>query len=106
VARLSLTGKKICAVLSDLLILACCALIFFGSWKQMIFNMGNASPVSGLPIGLMYVAGVVASIGMFLVIAAHLLRVLTGRATEGELVRVAVSEEQLPDEASSKEQRS
>ncbi len=97
VVRLSLTGKKVCAVLGDLLILMCCGLIFIGSWKQMLFNMGNASPVSGLPIGLMYLAGVVSSAGMFLVIAAHLFRVLSGRATEAELVRVAASEEQLPD---------
>jgi len=95
VARLSMTGKKVCAVLGDLLVLACCALILIGSWKQMLFNMDNASPVSGLPIGLMYMAGVVSSFGMLLIIGAHLGRVLTGRASEAELIRVAESEEDV-----------
>lgn len=96
IARLPMAGKKVCAVLGDLLILACCVLIFIGSWKQMLFNMGNASPVSGLPIGVMYMAGVVSSVGMFLIMAVHLLRVLTGRATEAELIRIAESEEEVP----------
>lgn len=96
IARLSVAGKKVCAVLGDLLVLACCAMLFVGSWKQMLFNMGNASPVSGLPIGLMYLAGVVSSAGMFLIIGMHLLRVLTGRTTEAELIQISESEEEVP----------
>jgi TRAP-type C4-dicarboxylate transport system permease small subunit len=97
VSRLPVAGKKFCAVLSDVLMLGCCVLLFVGAWKQTIFNMDNAAPVSGVPLGVMHAAAVVSSVGLFLVIASHLLRVLYNKAREDELVQVVDSEERLPD---------
>jgi hypothetical protein len=47
----------------------------------------------------MHAAAVVSSIGLFIVIGTHLLRVLGGRAGEDELVQVVESEERMPDAA-------
>lgn len=99
VSRLPMAGKKFCAVVSDLLMLGCCVLLLIGSWRQTMFNMGNAAPVSGVPVGVMHAAAVVSSIGLFIVIGTHLLRVLGGRAGEDELVQVVESEERKPDAA-------
>lgn len=99
VSRLPVAGRKFCAVASDILMLGCCALLLIGSWKQTLFNMGNAAPVSGVPVGVMHAAAVVSSIGLLIVITSHLLRVLTGKAGEEELVQVAESEERVPESA-------
>lgn len=99
VSRLPAAGKKFCAVAADLLMLGCCGLLFAGSLQQTSINMGNAAPVSGIPVGVMHLAGVVASVGLFVVIGLHLLRVLSGRASERDLVQVVESEDRLPESA-------
>ncbi|MES2186580.1 MAG: TRAP transporter small permease [Pseudomonadota bacterium] len=105
VTRLPAAGKKFCAVLADLLMLGCCGLLLQGSWKQTIINMDNAAPVSGIPVGAMHAAAVVASVGLIVVIGLHLLRVLAGRATERDLVQVVESEDRLPEHAAPREAR-
>jgi TRAP-type C4-dicarboxylate transport system permease small subunit len=97
VSRLPGGGKRFCAVLADLVMLGCCVLLLIGSTRQTIINMGNAAPVSGIPVGVMHAAAVVASVGLIIVIGQHLFRVLTGRASEAELVQVVESEDRLPE---------
>lgn len=97
VSRLPVAARKGCAVVSDLLMLGCCGLLLIGSWKQTVFNMGNAAPVSGIPVGVMHAAAFASSIGLIIVIAAHLIRVLTGRATEHELVQVTSNEDLIAE---------
>jgi len=97
VARLPAGGKRFCAVLADVLMLGCCLLLLVGSWRQTVINMENHAPVSGVPVGVMHAAAVVASVGLLIVIGLHLFRVLTGRASESELVQVVESEDRLPE---------
>ncbi|WP_051235908.1 TRAP transporter small permease [Ottowia thiooxydans] len=99
VSRLPVMGKKFCAVLSDVFMLGCCVLLLIGSWKQTLFNMDNAAPVSGVPVGVMHAAAVVSSVGLIIVITSHLMRVLSGRAGVDELVQVVESEERMPEAA-------
>lgn len=97
VRRLPRSGQVACAILCDGLMLFCSGLLMIGSWKQVLINWGNAAPVSGLPIGLTHLAAFVSSIGLILVIGAHLLRVLTGRAGSQDLVQVVESEDIAPE---------
>jgi TRAP-type C4-dicarboxylate transport system permease small subunit len=97
VRRLPRSGQVACAILCDGLMLFCSGLLLIGSWKQVLINWGNAAPVSGLPIGLTHLAAFVSSIGLILVIGAHLLRVLTGRAGSQDLVQVVESEDIAPE---------
>lgn len=76
--------------------LLCSGLLMAGSWKQVLINWGNAAPVTGLPIGLTHLAAFVGSIGLIIVIGAHLWRVLTDRARGGDLVQVVESEDLPP----------
>lgn len=97
VRRMPRGGQVACAILCDALMLFCAGLLMIGSWKQVVINWDNAAPVSGLPIGLTHLAAFVCSIGLILVIGAHLLRILTGRASGADLVQVVDSEDLAPN---------
>src|SRR5881628_607608 len=48
VMRLPTIGKRICLVLSLLLMLWCVYLFFTGSWQQTIINLDSHAPATGL----------------------------------------------------------
>ena len=94
VKRLPPLGKKICLVVSQLLMLFATWLFLQGSWEQTNINLGNAAPVSGLPVGIVYAAGIIFSVSVLFILLAELYRVLSGQAAEKDLVMVRESEEQ------------
>ena len=71
------------------------ALLFWGSWKQTLINMGTKAPVSQVPLALIYIAGLVASAMMALLILRKLHKILFVGATEEDLV-LTVESEDLP----------
>jgi TRAP-type C4-dicarboxylate transport system permease small subunit len=71
-------GRQACRIVSDLLMLACCGVFLKGAWSQTVLNLGNAAPVSGVPLGWAYAAAVVCATGLGLLIAADLLAALRG----------------------------
>ncbi|MDT4820988.1 2,3-diketo-L-gulonate TRAP transporter small permease protein YiaM [compost metagenome] len=79
-------GQRLCAVLSELLMLFCCWLFFVGSLKQTLINMHNLSPVAGIPIGLMYAAGLVCSLSMAAIILQRLYLLLFRHADVDSLM--------------------
>jgi TRAP-type C4-dicarboxylate transport system permease small subunit len=86
-------GKLFCVVASDLLMLFAVVLLFSGSWKQTVINMGTKSPVAELPLALIYVAGLVASVLMFGLILRNLYKVLFVGAAEEDLILTVESED-------------
>lgn len=62
--RLPLRLAHLFTILGYLLMLLCAALLGYGSWRLALSNMENTSPVAGMPVGLLYWAGAVASIGI------------------------------------------
>jgi TRAP-type C4-dicarboxylate transport system permease small subunit len=86
-------GKLFCVVTSELLMLAAVGLLFHGSWKQTMINMATKSPVAQVPLGLIYVAGLVASVMMGGLILRNLYRVLFLGASDKDLVLSAESED-------------
>jgi TRAP-type C4-dicarboxylate transport system permease small subunit len=74
------TGRRICRVVSAVLMLACCLVFLHGAWTQTAMNMANAAPVSGLPLGYAYAAAVVGAAGMGLLVLADLVAALRGQA--------------------------
>jgi len=82
-------GRRVCRIVSNLLILVCCAVFLWGAWAQTMLNMGNRAPVSGVPLGWTYAAAVVAGVGLGLLTLADLIAALAGkeppeRRMEGE----------------------
>jgi TRAP-type C4-dicarboxylate transport system permease small subunit len=67
-----------------------------GSWKQIIITAGDRAPATNLSVGLFYGAGLVFGISAGVILLYDLWRVLSGAATEDELVAVRESEELPP----------
>jgi TRAP-type C4-dicarboxylate transport system permease small subunit len=98
-SRLPLAGKKACAVLGHGLMLYLTWLFLDGSWQQAHINLDMQAPVTGLPVAIFYGSGVVFSVFAGGLLLLQLLRTLTGRVSEKELVMVKESEEQAQLEA-------
>lgn len=94
VSRLPIAGKKACMAAGHLLMLYVTWLFLQGSWQQMRLNHDVAAPVTGAPMSLFYASGVAFSACAGLLLLLQLIRLLTGRLAEQELVRVRESEEQ------------
>jgi len=103
VIRLPAWGKKLCLVVSQVLMLYATWLLLVGSWEQTVINLDVQAPVSGLSMGIVYAAGVVFSVGAGLILLHDLYRVLTGQVRDEELVMVKESEEQEEFEELQKE---
>ncbi len=78
-------GRLICLVLSDLLVLFCCVLFFWGTWRQAPLNATNISPVAGLNMLWVFGVGFFTSIGIGLMTLLRLIRALTNTLRPGEL---------------------
>lgn len=78
-------GRLICMVLADSLVLMCCVLLFWGTWKQAPLNYTNVAPVTGINMLWVFGVGIFTSVGIGVMVLARLLRALTGRLAPGEL---------------------
>jgi TRAP-type C4-dicarboxylate transport system permease small subunit len=87
-------GKLFCVVVSDVLMLGTVGILFHGSWTQTVINMATRSPVSQVPLALIYIAGLFASVLMAVLLLRHLYRVLFIGATDQDLV-ISVESEDL-----------
>ena len=94
ISRLPRIGKKICLATSELLMLGCCVLFFWGTWLQHEVNATNVAPVTGMNMIWVYGIGYVTSIGIGMLIIHKLWRLATGRITDAELVEIRDSEEE------------
>jgi TRAP-type transport system small permease protein len=86
-------GKKVAFGLSNLLMLGCCGLMFYGTWRQHGINATTRAAITELPMSWVYGVGYVASIAMGLIIGGNLWRLVTGKITEADLIQVQDSEE-------------
>jgi len=86
--RLPPAGKKLCVVFTSILLLGICVLIFKGSLKQTMINMGTAFPATGLPVAIQYAVGLVASVGIGVYLIRNIFVVISGQASEQDLVTV------------------
>lgn len=85
VARLGPQGRRICMALTDTVVLACCAVLMHGTWKQAGVDATNHSPVVGIPLVWVYGIGLFAAMGMGAEAGVRLYRNVTGRVSEEEL---------------------
>ncbi len=103
VRRLPTWGKKLCLVVSQVLMLYATWLFLIGSWQQMMINWDVEAPASGLSTGIFYAAGVVFSVSTILVLLGDFYRAVTGQLSDADLVMVKESEEQEEFEALQRE---
>ena len=89
VARFGDRGRTISMVLSDLFVVLCCAVFFWGTWRQAPLHVGNVAPITGMSMIWVYGFGFFASIGMGALAIARIVRALTGRIDPVELRQFA-----------------
>ncbi len=95
VRKLSLRGKKIAFAISNVLMLMCCTLMFYGTFKQHGINASTRSAVTELPMSWVYGVGYIASVAMGLMILGKLLRLARGDFQESDLIQITDSEENV-----------
>jgi TRAP-type C4-dicarboxylate transport system permease small subunit len=85
VQRLPSWGRRFAAIFGHLVMLLCCAVLFWGSLEQMKVNQGNRSPAMDMPLSIIYGGAAFAGLVMTLILLVSLFRLLTGRATADDL---------------------
>jgi TRAP-type C4-dicarboxylate transport system permease small subunit len=103
VARLPREGKIVCVLLSNALILWVCSLFFLGSYRQTVVGWGTLKPATGIPMAFHYATGLVMSVGVGIIVLANTWKVLSGEATDADLVRVIESEEAEHEDGAGKD---
>ncbi len=93
VARLPRAGQKLCFIVAHVLMLAMCALMLDGAWKQTLINAGSTSAAMQVPVAWLYASGVVFAALAALVLLNDLWRLLTGQLDPAELIGVTESED-------------
>lgn len=93
VRRLPPLGRKICFVLSHLLMLYGLWLMGAGAWQQTVVGLGSRAPVTGYPLALVNVAALVCAVAMALILFRNLVVALFGRLSDEDLVIVQESSE-------------
>lgn len=88
-------GKIACLVISELLILGCCAMFFWGTWRQHEVNETTIAQVTGMSMIWIFGMGYFTSVGIALVSLHKLWRVATGQLSDDELINVHESEEEV-----------
>lgn len=72
-------GQRLCLLLGYGLMLYVTWLMFQGSLAQTRINWATQAPVTGLPLGWMYVSGVVFAVSSGLILLIDFFRIATGR---------------------------
>ena len=85
VAHFGRRGRTVLMGLSDLLILGCAGVLTVGTWKQLPINASMSAPVTGLSMAWVYGIGLFAGIGIIVITAERLFRLLIGRVTNAEI---------------------
>ena len=95
VRRVSLGGKKLCFFLSEIMMLGCNALFFWGTWQMHELQVTNISPVVGISMIWIYGIGYVTASVMAVMNLNQLFLLFTGQLKEDDLVLVVESEDKV-----------
>lgn len=93
VSRLPLVGRKLCFVVAHGLMLYICWLMGRGAWQQTVINVDTTSAVMQVSMAWLYASGVVFAVLAGAMVFIELLRLVTGRLADAELIGVAESDD-------------
>ncbi|PJG84244.1 TRAP transporter small permease [Conservatibacter flavescens] len=80
VDKLSPLKRRVLRLITDGLMLFCCYLVFDGSMTQFQLNWDNIAPISGIPTGITFLASVIASAAIGLLLVLRMFANLTALA--------------------------
>jgi TRAP-type transport system small permease protein len=95
VARLPRRGKLACLAASQLLILICCVVLFWGTWRQHEVDASTTAPVTGMSMIRIVGLGYLCSVCIALHALDTLRHIATGAIADDELLQVRASEEAI-----------
>jgi TRAP-type C4-dicarboxylate transport system permease small subunit len=93
VNRLPVWGKRLCLVAGHAVMLGIVVMLFVGSLEQTRINWDVTAPTTGWSMAWVASAGLVFSVLAAFLLLYDLLRIVTGRVRDDELVMVQESEE-------------
>jgi TRAP-type transport system small permease protein len=94
VRALPARGKFLCFIASYALMLYADWLLTLGSWKQAVLTFGDRAPASGISVGVFfYSSGLVFGVSAALILLYDVVRVLSGSATDQELITIKESDD-------------
>ena len=93
VSKLPRRGRLACLAASQALIVVCCTVLLWGTWRQHEINASTAAPVTGLSMIWIFGLGYVVGAGISALALRELWRIARGRVGDDELVQVRESEE-------------
>ena len=93
VSRLPHLGRKLCVVVGHFMMIYASWLLLSGSLTQAKINANVMAPASGIPVAIVYAAGVFFGISAILVLLIGLWTVLSGQSHDRELIGIRSSEE-------------
>ena len=93
VSHLGRRGKQACLAIGQVLMLYATWLLFSGSVAQARINLDVTAPVTGAPVAIFYAAGIVFAVSAALLLLRELVRTLSGRLSDRELLMVQESED-------------
>ncbi|GAA6120443.1 TRAP transporter small permease [Acidovorax sp. FG27] len=93
VSKLPPAGRKFCLVASHGVMLYILWLLADGSLSQIEINREVTAPVTGASMAIIYLASLVFAVGAAVLLLGNLLRVVTGRLSDDELITIQESEE-------------
>jgi TRAP-type transport system small permease protein len=88
VQALPVLGRKVCWAISQVVMLICSVLIFYGTWLQHDIIEGNSSPVAQISTLWVYGVSYVTGAAIALICAANLVRLALGQVEDHELIEV------------------
>lgn len=88
VKRLPKPARQACVLVSGVLMIAMCGLLFWGAWQQAGINLDNAMPVTGIPYAVLYAAGVAAALGLTVSIFYNIFQALVHGEREANIEMV------------------
>jgi TRAP-type C4-dicarboxylate transport system permease small subunit len=95
VRRLPHAARQACVMVSGVLMIVMCGLLFWGSLQQARINLDNAMPVSGIPYASTYAAGIAAALGLIVSIFYNIFQALVHGDQEANLVMVQHTDDMI-----------
>jgi len=93
VSKLGRRGKLFCLSLAQTMILLCCAMLFWGTWRQHEVNATTLAPATGMSMIWVFGIGYITSAAMIVHALHKLWRIATGQITDEELIDISESED-------------
>lgn len=97
VQRFGRRGRLVCMALTNIIIMACSVVFFWGTVMQFEVNATMFAPVTGLSLAWVYGIGLFTGAGCFLIATARLIQVLRGKVSEEDIARFAGEDGQIAE---------